>query len=157
MVKLLVNNIEQNQPDHRNDTVIKLYGRSPQNPSERVPVKAFGFDPYFYVREAEAEPQEDFLLEQDCIREIECGDHESLSGDSLAKIYPPYPQDTRNARELFDDTWEADVPFTRRFLIDTGIRAYIEVPDSCEEPDGYECHCSEITALQPPGRATPGA
>lgn len=157
MVELLVNCIEQSQPNERDDTLIKLYGRSPDAPDERKVVTAFGFRPYFYVREEEVKEVEDFLLGQDCINEIEYGDFDGFKGADLAKIYVPYPQDTRDARDLFSDHWNADVPFTRRFLIDTEIRAYVEVPDEAFDGNEADIDYREITVLQPPGRATSGA
>lgn len=150
MVRLLVNNVEQVQPDNRDDTIIKLFARSAGNSADRVEVSVFGFDPYFYALEEEVERNEDFLLSQESVQRIEYGGHGSLSGDDLAKIYPPYPQDTRTARQLVDKTWAADVPFTNRFRIDTEIRDIIEIPDSCEETGVYECHWREIEPVVPP-------
>lgn len=144
-MRILINSIEQEQPQHSDEVLIKLFGRRPESPDERIEVTVSGFRPYFYAPEDVTRHSETFLLEQESIEEIEYGDYESLGGDSLAKIYPPYPQDTRDARSYFEDTWEADVPFTRRFRIDTGIRAYAEVP----EPDGdsheVECHVDDVT------------
>ena len=154
MVRILVNNTEQIQPQDRNDTIIILYGRSPEAPEIRYEVKVFGFEPYFFAPEDEVAANEDFLLEQECIREIEYPESPAfLSDENLAKIYPRYPQDTREARELVDDAHAADVPFTNRFRIDTGVRDVVEVPDP---PDGervIECNWQEVSPVIPESEA----
>jgi len=154
MVRLLVNNTEQAQPQDRNDTVIILYGRNPEAPEARYQVKVFNFAPYFYAPETEVAENEAFLLEQESVREIEYPDAEPfLAGERLAKIYPRYPQDTRDARELVSDAHAADVPFTNRFRIDTGIRDVVEVPDPPEGEQVIECDWREVSPVIPESEA----
>jgi DNA polymerase elongation subunit (family B) len=150
MTRLLVNNAEQRQPDHVDGTHIELFGRAPEDPEQRLRVTVTGFRPYFYAREDAVREQEDRLLAQESVAEVEYGDFESLSGDDLTKIYPPKPQDTRDARTHFEETWAADVPFTNRFRIDTGLCAYCEVPDGAFDGDHATIHYRELTPLVPP-------
>jgi len=160
MTYFLINSIEQVQPYGSDDTHIILFGRSPRDPSERVPIRAKGFRQYFYAKHEEVANDERWFLGQDSIEEIDYGDYESLKGTELARIYVPQPQDTRDARDLFSKTWAADVPFTNRFRIDTEIRAYIDVPtpDGWEPGDGeIECNWREIDPVVAPDiDATPG-
>jgi len=150
-MKLLINNVEQQQPENRSDTQIVLYGRSPRKPAERVEVVVSGFEPYFYAREKEVQASgESFLLGQSCISGITYGDYESLTGDDLVKVFVPYPQDVNDAQELFDQTYAADVPFTNRFLIDSGIRTYVEIPDGAVDERVAEIDYDDLTALTPP-------
>jgi len=153
-MQLLLTNTEQTQPQDRNDTVIILYGRSPEAPEVRYQVKVFNFAPYFYAPETEVADNEAFLLEQECIREIEYPEAEPfLQGETLAKIYPRYPQDTRDARELVSGAHAADVPFTNRFRIDTGIRDVVEVPDPPEGERVIECDWREVSPVIPESEA----
>ena len=154
---LLINNTEQIQPADRNDTIIVLYGRNPREPEIRYEIRALNFSPYFYAPGDEVSENEDFLLEQECIRRIEYPEAEAFLKDTtLAKIYPRYPQDTREARELVPDAHAADVPFTNRFRIDTGIRDVVEVPDP---PDGervIRCDWHEVEPVEEPEGGFPG-
>lgn len=148
--QLLINNIEQQQPQHRNDTVIKLFGRSPENPEDVVPVTVRGFGPYFYGRESEVRRKEDFLLEQEAIREIEYDiEIDGLKDESLARVRTRKPQHVSEMKQLLDDTWAADVPFTNRFRIDTGLRAYAQVPDPDENGE-VECTWDEVEPVVAP-------
>ena len=154
MLRILVNNTEQIQPQDRNDTIIILYGRNPDSPEVRYKVRVLNFDPYFYAEEEEVSEKEAFLLEQECIREIEYPVADPfLKGGPLAKIYPRYPQDTREARELVDEAWAADVPFTNRFRIDAGVRDVIEVPDPPAGERVIECDWREISPVIPESEA----
>jgi len=62
------------------------------------------------------------------------GGHEAIGGESLVKLDVKIPEhvdggrDKKGLREYFDTTWEADVFYTNRFLIDTGIETHFEVP-----------------------------
>jgi DNA polymerase elongation subunit (family B) len=154
MTKLLVTNTEQIQPEDRNDTIIVLYGRNPGRPDRRYRVNVHNFDPYFYADEGAVRESEAFLLGQECIQEIEYVGAEPFLGEgSLAKIYPNYPQDTREARELVPEAYAADVPFTNRFRIDSGVRDVIEVPDPPEGESTIECHWREVTPVIPESEA----
>lgn len=142
-MKLLVNNVEQNQ-SYDGELTIHLYGRTGENPNRCVEVTVHGFRPYFYAPEEQVEEEENFILGTDSVVEVQYGDYQALGGTPLARVYTPTPQDVHEAKHLFDETWEADVPFTDRFRIDSGMRAYVEVPDT-------ECHWQEVVTLRPPG------
>jgi DNA polymerase I len=152
MTELLLTHVDESQPYDSTETRLHLYGRDVENPLQRREVVVTGFRPYFYVRAEEAKADEDWLLGQDCISVIDYGaDEQPFGGDEeLAKVYVPYPQDARDARELFDRTWNADVPFTNRFLIDTGIEAYVEVPEHAIGEDSRTVDYSEIEPLATP-------
>jgi DNA polymerase I len=148
-IRLLITNTEQIQPQAEDGTVVVLYGRNPDHPEKRYEVKARGFRPYFYAREEECRDNESFLLGQESIQEIEYGNFDAFNThENLAKVYPPYPQDTRSAREYFDQTWNADVPFTNRFRIDTGLEDVVEVPEPDEGQHVVDCHWREITPVE---------
>lgn len=58
----------------------------------------------------------------------EDGGKESLEGEPMVRLYLKSPSEVSELRDFFTTTWEADIPFTKRFLIDTGIINGIEIP-----------------------------
>lgn len=107
---------------YNDDESISLWGRHTDGSKHHFRVT--GFKPHFYVKAEERVPQSDRLLEvQD----------EHLRGvvglEPLKKLIMKAPQDVGGVhgkggfREEFPQTWEADVDFIRRLLIDTGIRS----------------------------------
>lgn len=73
------------------------------------------FEPYFLVEENAIVPQDKRI-----IREETC-DFKSLDGRQLKRIITRLPSDVREAREFFEETWEADVPFADRYRIDNDL------------------------------------
>ena len=67
------------------------------------------FFPYFYVPDAN-------------------GEYRSLFGERVRKIVVRDPSEVPKEREKYEQTYEADIPFVRRFLIDTGIKSGLEFP-----------------------------
>jgi len=89
----------------------------------KVKVSVHGFKPYFYIPS-------------------ELGDYKSVFGETLDKIVLEDPSDVPKYREKFDKTYEADIPYTRRFVIDRNLFTCVEIPDFA----GYEysCHYSKV-------------
>lgn len=148
-MRLLINNTEQAQPQQSDETQIVLFGRNAADPSDRIVVIVHGVAPYFYVRTNEFLDDENYYLSQDSITRVEHDVAGGIHGEVLSRVYPPYPQDTREARELFEEHWSADVAFTNRFRIDADIRAYIEVPDAAFQGAKANVHWREITPVEP--------
>lgn len=147
-MKLLVQNTEQVQPDGVAGTNIVLYCRNGENPDESKTVIAEGFRPYFYVDADEAEPADTAI---DTIEEIDFDtDIDGFNHGDVAKVYTPYPQDVPDAKEYYRNHFAADVPFTNRFRIDTGIEAYIEVPDDAFDGSVARVNWQEIETVVPP-------
>lgn len=107
--------VEEDQP------VIYLWGRNLET-FEKVLFRILGFEPYFYVDEAEEVPS----IPQ--IKRVEHG-FKGIYGDLYKKIVCATPDDVKDLRKIFSKTGEADIPFTRRFFINMGIRRYFIVPD----------------------------
>ena len=72
-----------------------------------------GFKPYFYIKENELIPKEAAAF----ITNIE-GGYTSIYNDKLKKITVKIPNDVYAVRQMFPETFEADIPFPIRFLID---------------------------------------
>lgn len=73
-------------------------------------IKVTGFHPYFYA------PSEK-------------GNYKSIFWEKVKKIYASSPDKVPKLREKYFKHFEADIPYVRRFLIDKGIYACVEIPD----------------------------
>jgi len=80
-----------------NGSKIVFFGRD--NNGQLYIKKDNSFKPYFYILD-------------------EKGDYKSLFGEKCKKIYTESPKDVPKLRELYDKTFEADIIYTNRYLID---------------------------------------
>jgi len=92
---------------HRYGRRIMMWIRSEDGKKRKVYVD--DFFPYFYVQDAS-------------------GEYKSLFGDNVRRIVVDDPSEVLKEREKYGKTYEADIPFVRRFLIDTGIKSGMEFP-----------------------------
>ena len=83
--------------------VVMMYGREVDNPTfvRRIGIK--GFKPYFW-RKDEDTPT-----------------HLSCFGDGISKVEVFTPDEVPRVRRQYEKTFEADIPFDMRFVIDKGI------------------------------------
>jgi DNA polymerase I len=77
----------------------------------------------------------------------------TIDGDRLVKLYTVEPAHVGKIRDHWNPTYEADVPFERRFLISSGIRRGIEIPAGAERVryenwQGHSGSQSTITEIQ---------
>ena len=91
----------------RRGSDVVLYFRTEEG-KKKITVK--GFKPYFYVVDAK-------------------GSYTSLFGEKLKRVYVSLPENVPSAREKYSKHYEADIPYTRRFLIDRDIYSYAVFPD----------------------------
>ena len=94
---------------HRRGSLIDLWVRTETNEKQHIVIN--DFKPYFYVKG-------------------DYGNHKGIYEESLTKIYTKDPSAVRKERENYNQSWEADIPFVRRSLIDLGIYKGIEFPES---------------------------
>lgn len=127
--------------------IIHLVGQSRSNDHRHVEID--GFWPYFFISRAEyGQKKNEITIEMNRsnnrIRGVDDGHCSGGTGDGdgddpyigietggyveLVKIECQLPKHVRALRDWFDRTWEADVPFTNRFLIDQGITSYCTIP-----------------------------
>ena len=101
-----------------------------------------GFEPYFYCAES------DDLGTSFPATEVEYG-HKNIYGHDLKKISAKNPKTIKYIREVIPKSYEADVPFTRRFLIDKKITSGFEAPNSQtvfhEDIKTSDFSCSPLT------------
>jgi len=106
--------------NYNSDGSITLHVRDEKKKKDQL--KILGFKPYFYV------PSDAYIPDDRRILEVEDG-YVGIDGRKLKKIVMSSPTDVKEFREKFDVHYEADIRFIRRFLIDTGIRSGIEIPE----------------------------
>ena len=112
--------------------VVHVFGRTADD--EREHVRVVGVEPYFYVPTADIADR-DLVSEYDVIldsREHPHGDpendrFESIRGEPVTKITTRTPRDVGQVRDEFATTYEADILFPNRFLIDHGVTAGLRV------------------------------
>lgn len=78
-------------------------------------VSTKSFEPYFYYKD-------------------ESGDYETIFGDSVSKKTLRHPKQVPNERSKHLEVFEGDIPFTKRFLIDKGIKDSFKVENGDIEP-----------------------
>ena len=105
--------------------IIYLFGRNLET-QEKIMFRILGFEPYFYVLESALVPK----IPQ--IKRVQ-SEFKSIFGEPCKKIICGIPEDVKDIREQFSKHFQADIPFTRLFLIVTGIRRYFTVPDGKTE------------------------
>lgn len=81
--------------------------------SDKKKITISDFRPYFYV------PSDN-------------GEYVSIFGEKLQKIYASDPSDVPRMRENYQKHYEADIPYTRRFLIDKDIRIGVEITSNSD-------------------------
>lgn len=131
--------------DYSDQLKIHLFGRL-QNGEERH-VEVTGHRPSFYIRE---EAYSRRVKNHHAVKRVE-GGHSSIHGDSLVRVYMRLPKHVSNFRDHFDTTWEADVFYTTRFLIDTGIKTHVRIDrtDAYENPQMHADYRVDVSALSP--------
>ncbi len=116
-------------------TTVHVFGRD--RTGDPVHIRVTGFRPYFYVPEnqAQAAVATGMLeLEPETV-------YRSIRGERLRRLYANRPADVRDIRSGFEH-YEADIPFTTRFLIDADLHGGIRVP--AIDADFAEVEPSEI-------------
>lgn len=112
--------------------VVHIFGRDAAGKAMRINVT--GFRPYFY---APAEQVDGRALAREVIGVERDTTYRSIQGVLLRRLYTRRPGDVRSVRDDFSQHFEADIPFTTRFMIDCGLTGGVELPaDAPESLDG---------------------
>jgi DNA polymerase-2 len=113
--------------------VVQLYGRLEDGRAFQV--EDDRFRPYFFVRAADVE-----ILRGDSRAEISACELRDFSGSPLARVVAPVPAAVPPLRDRIAragrPTFEADIRFPYRYLIDAGVRAGLSIEGPGEERDG---------------------
>lgn len=142
------------------EPVIELFCRNEYG--TRRLIKVEGFYPFFYVTEDEFLEHQSDILNETMVRSVEVRDsildketrlngsvepvddapRETLDDRKLVKITTVKPSQVKKLRDFFDEHWEADVFFTNRFLVESGINRGLSIPEG-----QYRVDASEVEPL----------
>lgn len=118
--------------EHKDHTEIILVCRDERG--NRHIIRVHDFEPYFYVPFDELDPEIVRELQQKgLVKRVEPTTLKSLDGRPVVKVVCYRARDVPEVRKYFKTTYEADVPFVVRFMIDKGIKNGILVPYVKEE------------------------
>lgn len=119
--------------------VVHIFGRDASGRAVQVDVT--GFRPYFY---APADQVDGKPVPQGV--DLEPGTtYRSISGDVLRRLYTRRPGDVRDVRDRYRH-YEADIPFTTRFMIDCGLSSGVEFPAGATTVDYQELAPADVAA-----------
>jgi len=141
--------------DYNGKLRVHLFGRLQNGEPRHIEVE--GHKPSFFVRKSDFTTR---IKNHHAVVRAEDG-YASIEGDQLVRIYVSLPKqisgndDLKGLREYFTKTWEADVFYTTRFLIDTGVKTHIRVNrDNGFETEqmraDYRIDVSDLEAIDDP-------
>jgi len=108
--------------NHRG-SLIDIYVRGEDSKKHKLTI--IDFRPYLYVPN-------------------DYGESTAIFGESVTKQYVNDPSDVPKEREKHFHTWEADVPYVRRFLIDKTIYKGLEFPERRREISASDIMLCEV-------------
>ncbi|MDB2242556.1 DNA-directed DNA polymerase [Halorubrum ezzemoulense] len=139
-VELMITQIDYAVEGYGSDEypVVHVFGRRPAEHVEDADhdvvehLRVLGVEPYFYVPTADLD--RDPVEEYDVVIGTREADpdgepYESIRGEPLTRIVTRTPRDVGNIRDDFATSFEADILFPNRFLIDNGINGGIRVEE----------------------------
>ncbi len=106
----------------RERPVIHVFGRQPET-NELEHILVYNFRPYFYVPRHEAKG-----INNSTITEQKNPRADSIRGNKVTKLHTKLPRHIGYVRDDFNSTYEADIRFPNRFLIDNDIKSGMKVP-----------------------------
>jgi len=122
----------------KTDSYVHLYVRSEDKRREHYSFKA---EPYFYIRQRDLKGIESVIGNRllTRIKGFSIGEEKDyLTGEPLARIHIIQPGDCPPIRNLLHNngikTWEADIPYVNRYLIDSGIKFAVEYDNNVLKP-----------------------
>ena len=129
--------------------VVHVFGRTPEGTREHV--RVLEFEPYFYTPTADLDedPVEAYGSVLDTRETGPDGEpFESIRGEQLTKIVARTPRDVGSIRDDFATTYEADILFPNRFLIDLGVGGGVAVPERRLDDGRVQVHHSEVAPAE---------
>jgi DNA polymerase elongation subunit (family B) len=143
------------------DPLVHLWCRTEDGDERWVEVS--GHKPSFFI---EQEAFTKRVKNHNWVCGHDTGDWETLHGDDLVRVFTKLPwhvggkDGKKGLREYFDNTWEADVFFTTRFLIDNEIKTHFTVDtEDTWEPStlkgDYRVDVDDIESADVDWKATP--
>ena len=143
-VELMITQIDYAVEGYGSDEypVVHVFGRRPVEDGDDAVehVRVIGVEPYFYVPTADLDrdPTEAYDVVIGTREENVAGEpYESIRGEPLTRIVTRTPRDVGSIRDDFETTFEADILFPNRFLIDNGLNGGLRVEERrLDDEDG---------------------
>lgn len=108
--------------DESGKPVTHLFGRDEHR--QKYHVRVSGHRPHFYVRDEDYRPQ---IENHYAVYDTRSVSDTTLDDEELVAIYTYLPKQVSDLREMFEQTYEADVFYDNRFLIDQDIYTGVEI------------------------------
>ncbi|MFW5865515.1 MAG: DNA polymerase II [Nanoarchaeota archaeon] len=136
----------------KDDAIVHLYGRLENGESFEARIAA---RPYFFVKTKDAKKVKDLLGIAPQETKLS-----SMDGENVSKVEMEHPKDVSKVRGLLEEEnivcYEADIPFTRRIMIDRKL--YSQAIIKGEKKQGkHVTNVFENPALKPTTETTPVA
>ncbi|MFC4358791.1 DNA-directed DNA polymerase [Halobium salinum] len=125
--------------------VVHVFGRTADNEPEHV--RVLGTEPYFYVPTdtLTSNPVDEYDVVLDAREQDANGRRfESIRGEALTKIVARTPRDVGQIRDDFPESYEADILFPNRFLIDHDISGGVRVPERRLDDGSIQVPSNEV-------------
>jgi DNA polymerase I len=116
--------------DTERGPVVHLFGREQDGSYHHVEVD--GHRPSFFARPEEVTSR---LENHYAVAETRPAERTTLHGEPLTRIFTTTSEAVGDVRELFDETFEADVFFDKRWLIDRGVEVGCRIDTSAAITD----------------------
>jgi DNA polymerase elongation subunit (family B) len=152
------------------EPIVELFCRD--NDGNRRFIEVEGFYPSFFVTEEEYLEKQTDIHNESMIRYVEAREEilsdealmngttrpqdgsvaRTLDDRKLVRIVTIKPSQVKKMRKFFDEHWEADVFFTNRFLVDSGISRGLSIPRGRERVSYDEIHAldeDEVPEVDP--------
>jgi len=121
MPDICINQVEYSLALGGQGAIIHIFGRDTEGKAHRLDLT--GFRPYFFIPHDQFDKGNLPLSINDVDSTYYC----SIRGEAMRRLYTIRPGDVRDARKGYRHH-EADIPFTTRFMIDTGMTGGISCP-----------------------------
>ena len=144
-LELRLMNIESE--DEYGEPIVHMIGRDKTGQRHHVEVE--GHSPSFFIHNNEYTGRTE---NNPSIRRCESG-YQDIHGEPLVRVYTYSADDVKEVKKAFDRTWEADVNFTHRFLIDNEIYTGFKFDKNKAEDaytGDYRIHVSDLEPCESP-------
>jgi len=108
--------------DEKGKPVTHLFGRDEDRQKHHI--KVTGHRPHFFVKEDDYRPN---IENHHAVYNVERVEDTTLDDDPLVKVTTYLPKQVSDLRDMFDETFEADVFYDNRFLIDQDIYTGVKI------------------------------
>ncbi len=117
---------------------------------QKYKISVDDFYPYFFIRERDFREDKAFLDSLSVGGKVEGFEkgHESILDENIVKIITDEPKTVKTLRDRYDRTWEANITYTRRFMVDNGLKDFFEVDDRYVRGDSFSILTDHVEPIE---------